>query len=181
MRPALSPYAGYLDHGDWTNPAKLAADCLSFASFATPGDVALSVLAWLVMCWAMMVPVAQLSAKVSAYLVYFTVWLGYGLLAHAAGVLLVSEVFLILYYLANGWVAGVILIAVSGAWMAVTPDTSKASAQSGLSAALACIVACGPTMTLMFAFFPGNPLWMAVIAGTMYAGRYGSGRNFFIH
>ena len=134
-----------------------------FGQFASAG------LVWLLTCWAMMMPLAQLPTKPGDYLVYFAVWLGYGLLAHTASVLLVSEVFLIPYYLANGWVAGIALFFVFGVWMVFTPYTRKAPAQSGLSATLACIVACGPTMTLVFAFFPGNPLWMAVITEIMYA------------
>jgi predicted metal-binding membrane protein len=125
-----SPYARYLDHGNWTGSGTAAALCRAFPIGARLLPFSLSLVGWLLMTAAMMLPTVlplldrfqrivrqrpdrrHLIALVIGG--YLTVWAGFGAAAHLLDAGLHAAVHRSDWLLFNGWAIGALILAVAG-------------------------------------------------------------------
>jgi len=127
---SLSPYAFYLQHGNWLDPGRAAflcrvvpgGDVVAAAIFHTAG--------WLLMTVAMMLPTTlplldqfrrMIGRRADAALLlnltiagYLGVWIAFGLLAHGLDRLLLDSVTEMPWLTTHGWVIGAAVIAGAG-------------------------------------------------------------------
>jgi predicted metal-binding membrane protein len=129
---ARSPYARYLEHGDWTISGPAAFLCRVVPAGTIVVPALLYTAAWIVMTTAMMLPstlplfdaFSRLTAGradrsrllILLGLGYTAAWGAFGLLAHAAHALLLSWVAAVPVLAWNGWAIGAAIIAVAGAF-----------------------------------------------------------------
>jgi predicted metal-binding membrane protein len=129
---AGSPYARYLEHGDWTASGPAAALCRALPGGGVLVPVALSTAAWLLMTTAMMlpttVPLFATFSRVTASradhgrlllllgLGYMAVWSGFGILAHALHAVLLSLLDRLPALAWNAWLIGAGIFALAGAF-----------------------------------------------------------------
>jgi predicted metal-binding membrane protein len=200
-----SPYAGYLDHGDW-----LASGPAAFLCRVVPaGDVVvpavLHAAAWILMIAAMMLPTTlplfnafdRLTAQRPDHgrllmllgLGYMAAWGAFGLLAHALQWGLLSLLPGVPTLAWNGWLIGVAIIALAGAfqfsrlkyrclekcrtplsfviehWRGRAP--LRRAFMLGAHHGLFCVGCCWALMLLMFALGMGNLGWMLLLGAVM--------------
>ncbi len=196
------------DVPDWTRSSFAASLCFPTGNGSALDQALVFGLGWLVMVVAMMGPIAfpalaermgQLTtlprtagAVFTAVAGYLLVWLAAGMLMHGGAVLLAELIENSALLTFNGWLIGVLIFAVAGAyqltvakaraldscrecWSDTSVSPSGTNRQNplhvGLSAGWKC-VKCGWTlMLLMFVFFPGDLLWMTAIAVMMMLDR----------
>ncbi len=127
---SVSPYAFYLQHGNWLDPSRAAflcrvipgGDVVAAAVFHTAG--------WLLMTVAMMLPTTlplldqfrrMVSRRPDAALLlnltiagYLGIWIAFGLVAHGLDRLLLDAVTDTPWLAANGWMVGAAVIAGAG-------------------------------------------------------------------
>lgn len=129
---ASSPYARYLEHGDWVADGPLAQLCAAVPAGTLLVPAALSSLAWLVMSLAMMLPTTlplfdafdRLAARRPDHgLLLFLLGLGYvaawglfGLLAHGLHALLLAGIDRLPWLSWNAWAIGAATVALAGAF-----------------------------------------------------------------
>lgn len=129
---ASSPYARYLEHGDWVADGPLAQLCAAVPAGTLLVPAALSSLAWLVMSLAMMLPTTlplfdafdRLAARRPDHgLLLFLLGLGYvaawglfGLLAHGLHGLLLTGIDRLPWLSWNAWAIGAATVALAGAF-----------------------------------------------------------------
>ena len=202
---AQSPYGRYLDHGDWTQIGIANAICRAIPA----GDVLLPAFlyvgGWLLMLVAMMLPTTlpllevyrrvtsqradrhRLLASVIAG--YMAAWLGFGIVAHLADLLLRAAVTANPWLTFNGWAIGAGVIALAGGFqfspikyrcldkcrmpLAFVMEHWQGRAE-GLQAfrlgwrhGLFCVGCCWALMLLMFAVGTGNVGWMLLLGAVM--------------
>ena len=127
-----SPYARWLDHGDWLGSEPAAFLCRVMPSGSAIFSLALYVAAWFLMTVAMMLPTtlplfdafdrvtaqrpdhARLLALLG--LGYLAAWGGFGLLAHPLHGALLAVVDRVPALAWNGWLIGAAIIALAGAF-----------------------------------------------------------------
>lgn len=200
-----SPYGRYLDHGRWTEIGLAASLCRALPAGPLVLPALLYVGGWLLMTIAMMVPTVlpllAIFARMTqgrtdrgilmALLVvgYLLTWAAFGLIAHGADmalhVALAGNVFLTL----NGWIVGVIVLAVAGAFQfsalkyrcldkCRTPFSfinehwhggavRRQSFMLGVHHGVFCVGCCWAIMLLMFVVGAGNVGWMLAIGAVM--------------
>jgi predicted metal-binding membrane protein len=200
-----SPYGRYLDHGDWAASGPAAFLC----AVVPAGDVVVPAVlyggAWILMTAAMMLPTTlplfnifdRLTARRADRgrllallgLGYMAVWGAFGLLAHAVHAALLALVDGVPALAWNGWLIGVAIIALAGAFQFSTLKNKclekcrtplsfamehwrgKAHARNaftlGARHGLFCVGCCWALMLLMFALGMGNIGWMLAIAAMM--------------
>jgi len=129
---ALSPYARYLDHGDWFTDGPIAVLCRAIPGGTLLVPAALAGIAWVLMIAAMMLPTAlplfeafdRLGAGRPDHarlllllgLGYGTAWGAFGLVAHALHGLLLAGVDAWPGVAAHAWLIGAATIAGAGAF-----------------------------------------------------------------
>jgi predicted metal-binding membrane protein len=129
---SASPYAAYLEHGDWTAAGPLAELCRTLPGGGVLVPAALSGAAWVLMCMAMMLPTTlplfaafdrvasrrpdhgRLLALLG--LGYLAVWAGFGVLAHGLHGMLLALVDSVPALAWRGWLIGAAIIALAGAF-----------------------------------------------------------------
>jgi predicted metal-binding membrane protein len=129
---ARSPYARYLDHGDWTSSGPFAELCRAIPAGGLVVPAALSAAAWLLMITAMMLPSTlplfnafdRLTAgradrqRLMGLLAlgYVAVWGGFGLVAHGLHALLLSAVANVPALVLHSWLIGAATVGLAGAF-----------------------------------------------------------------
>lgn len=129
---AASPYARFLDHGDWTTSTVVAALCSAVPGGTLLVPAVLATTAWLLMSSAMMLPTAlplfgafervvggrpdQTRLLVLLGLGYLAAWAAFGLLAHALHSLLLAQIDVVPGLATHAWLVGVATIAGAGAF-----------------------------------------------------------------
>ena len=199
---SASPYARYLDHPGWSEPLSFAAFCRDVAAPA-----AVHALAWLLMIAAMMLPttfpllatfrrVASARAdreRLTLLVVagFVVVWLGFGLVAHAADALVRFGVGRSGWLVANGWALSAAVLAAAGLFQfsalkyrcldaCATPFSFVASRwhgrapsaealRLGIDHGVFCVGCCWALMLVMFVVGTGSVGWMLVLAAAMAA------------
>ena len=125
-----SPYARYLEHGDWTRSGAAGAICRALPAGAVLLPALLYAGGWLLMIAAMMLPAAMplfqrfdrmvggradrailVAAIVCGYL---AAWLGFGLTAHALDFAVHGAVQRSAWLAFNGWALGAAVLALAG-------------------------------------------------------------------
>ena len=199
---SASPYARYLDHPGWSQPLSFAAFCSDVAAPA-----AVHALAWLLMIAAMMLPttfpllttfrrvVSSRSDRerltMLVVLGFVVVWLGFGLVAHAADALVRFAVGQSGWLVANGWALSATVLAGAGLFQfsalkyrcldaCATPFSFVASRwhgrapsaealRLGVDHGLFCVGCCWALMLVMFVVGTGSLGWMLALAAAMAA------------
>ena len=129
---SASPYARYLDHGQWLEPVWLDALCRAIPQGQVVVPALLYAGAWLLMIVAMMLPTtvpllgtfATITAGRAdsgmlvalAVLGYVAAWSGFGLVAHAADSAIHGIVAGSGWLTVHGWVVGSLVLAGAGAF-----------------------------------------------------------------
>jgi predicted metal-binding membrane protein len=129
---ALSPYARYLDHGDWTKIGTAGAICTASPGSSFVFPALLYVGGWLLMLIAMMLPTAlpmfevyrhatvgradQTRLLTAVIVGYLTAWCVFGSLAHGLDFILHKLGQSSDWLIFNGWAIGVGVFAVAGAF-----------------------------------------------------------------
>ena len=127
---AVSPWARYLDHGDWTRVGLVGAICAAVPGGGVLLPAALYVGGWLLMLTAMMLPTAlpvlsilqrmTASRRHGGWLValaaagYLAAWTGFGLAAHAADMAVGVAVRGSAWLTFNGWALAALVLAGAG-------------------------------------------------------------------
>lgn len=127
-----SPYAGYLEHGDWTAAGPLAELCRVLPAGGVLVPAALHGAAWVLMCTAMMLPTTlplfaafdRLAAQRPDHgrllallgLGYLAVWAAFGVVAHGLHGMLLALVDSVPALAWRGWLIGAAIIALAGAF-----------------------------------------------------------------
>jgi predicted metal-binding membrane protein len=204
---SASPYARYLEHGGWAEAGALAALCGAIPRGDLVVPAALHAAAWVLMIAAMMLPTAfpliamfrritrdrADAGRLVALVVlgFFTAWLAFGFLAHAADETLRWAAAKNTWFVANGWMISAAVLACAGVfqWSALkyhcleqchTPFAfvaarwhgrapAREALRLGLDHGVFCIGCCWALMLLMFVVGTGNLGWMLVIAAVMAA------------
>jgi predicted metal-binding membrane protein len=129
---AASPYARYLDHGDWTADGPVAALCRVVPGGTLMVPTLLAALAWVLMITAMMLPTALPlfsafervvvgradSARLLALLAlgYIAAWGAFGVVAHALHSLLLAHIDAVPGLAGHAWLLGAATIGAAGAF-----------------------------------------------------------------
>lgn len=201
---SASPYAQYVQH-DWTQLAVMASLCASLPAGTALAPALLYAGGWMLMTAAMMLPttlpllvvfrrLVQRRARRSLLLGlllagYVVAWLGFGLAAHLAGLVLLQLVQRSAWLTFNGWLisAGVLLLAglfqlsplkercldacrtplgfVVARWRGERPMLE--SLRLGLAHGAYCVGCCWPLMLLLFAVGTGSVAWMLGLGAIM--------------
>jgi len=129
---ARSPYARYLDHGDWTASGPFAELCRTIPAGGIVVPATLSATAWLLMITAMMLPSTlplfnafdrithgradrrRLMGLLA--LGYVAAWGGFGVVAHGLHALLLSAVANVPALVLRSWLIGAATIGLAGAF-----------------------------------------------------------------
>jgi predicted metal-binding membrane protein len=203
-----SPYGAYLHHGLWTQIGAIQTTCSVTTSIGDGLIQALTYIGgWVLMTAAMMLPTtlplldgfrrmtlrrkdhnALLSLVIGGYLV---AWMVFGIAAHGIDWLLRKFFADNIWLALNGWVVGVIVLALAGAFQFSsikyrcldkcraplgfitrhwTGDAYKRqSLLLGLEHGLYCVGCCWALMLLMFVVGTGGIGWMLLLAAVMAA------------
>ncbi|WP_138469340.1 DUF2182 domain-containing protein [Poseidonocella sp. HB161398] len=127
-----SPYARYLDHGDWTQIGLAGAICSALPAGEVLFPAALYIAGWVLMLSAMMLPTVLPVLDVYARLIrrrqdraqllglaiggYLAAWMAFGAAAHLADLGLAALVRRSAWLTFNGWVLGAAVIGLAGAF-----------------------------------------------------------------
>ena len=127
---AVSPWARYLDHGDWTRVGLVGAICAAVPGGGVLLPASLYVGGWLLMLTAMMLPTAlpvlsilqRMTARrrdggwcvALAAAGYLAAWSGFGLAAHAADMAVAAAVRRSAWLIFNGWALGAAVLLAAG-------------------------------------------------------------------
>jgi predicted metal-binding membrane protein len=200
-----SPYGRYLHHGEWLQSGIVAQICrtLPASSVLLPG--LFYVTGWVLMTVAMMlpttVPLLAIFARMTAGRVdrglllllvivgYLSIWIAFGLVAHAADMGLHTIVADNAFLSFNGWVIGVIVLMIAGIFQfsrvkyhcldkCRTPFSfinerwrghaeRRQSFLLGVHHGLFCVGCCWAIMLLMFLVGMGSVGWMLGIGAVM--------------
>jgi predicted metal-binding membrane protein len=201
----LSPYGRYLDHGQWTNLGLAAYLCQVLPAGSVVLPALLYVGGWVLMTVAMMLPTMLPLLGIFSRLVkerpdrdqllalvivgYLSIWLAFGLAAHAIDFLLHALVVAVPWLTFNGWIIGAVVLAVAGIFQFSTLKyrcldkcrapfsfvnehwrARAAHRQSfllGLHHGLFCVGCCWAIMLLMFVVGTGSVGWMLVVGAVM--------------
>jgi predicted metal-binding membrane protein len=125
-----SPWARYLDHGDWTRAGVLGSLCAAVPWGEALLPAGLYVAGWILMLTAMMLPTAlpvlailrQMTARrrgggwlvVLAAAGYLAAWGGFGLAAHAADLAVGAAVERVPWLVFNGWALAALVLLAAG-------------------------------------------------------------------
>jgi predicted metal-binding membrane protein len=125
-----SPWARYLDHGDWTQIGMLGSICAAVPYGEALLPVGLYVGGWVLMLTAMMLPTAlpvlSILQRVTArrrrggwYVAlaaagYLAAWTGFGLAAHGADLAVNAAVQRSVWLIFNGWALGAAVLLLAG-------------------------------------------------------------------
>jgi len=202
---SASPYASYVRHGNWLDLGPAAALCRVIPGGEVVVPALLHGSAWLLMIVAMMLPTTlpllekfrrmtlgrSDATLLFAWLVagYVVVWLGFGIVAHAADRLLLDAAARTSLLATHGWIAGAAVIAAAGIfqftplkyrcleqcrtpmsflmrhWHGPTPRRSALAL--GLHHGAFCVGCCWALMLLMFVVGTGSLGWMLAIGIAM--------------
>lgn len=205
---AQSPYGRYIDHGDWTNIGIAGSICSALPTGRFLLPAVMYVGGWLLMLIAMMLPtmlplleiydrisISNPKRKYLLFMViggYLVAWLGFGVFAHLADLLLHQVVRSTEWLTLNGWAVGAAVIAISGIYQFTdlkkrcldqcrTPMSFLMKHWSGRSETLTsaftlgwkhgiyCVGCCWATMILMFIVGTANVGWMLLLGAVMAA------------
>jgi predicted metal-binding membrane protein len=127
---STSPYAFYLQHGNWLDPARAAFLCRVIPGGDVVAVAAFHTLGWLLMTAAMMLPTTlplldqfgrMISRRPDATLLlnltiagYLGIWIVFGLFAHSLDRLLLDAAATTPWLATNGWMVGAAVIAGAG-------------------------------------------------------------------
>jgi predicted metal-binding membrane protein len=127
---AASPWARYLDHGDWTRIGVLGSICAALPWGQTLMPAALYVGGWVLMLTAMMLPTAVPVLSIFERMVavrpnprrlvalaaagYLAAWVGFGIAAHLADLGLAAAVRQSGWLTFNGWAIGAAVLVGAG-------------------------------------------------------------------
>ena len=201
---SASPYGRYVSH-DWTSLGLAAYMCAALPAGEILLPAFLYVLGWVLMSAAMMLPTTVPLLRVFGRLVgaradagrliavvvggYLFVWLGFGIVAHLIGVVLVALVQHSLWLSFNGWAIGVLLLLVAGLfqfsrlkylcleacgaplgfvlarWRGRRPALE--ALLLGIAHGVFCVGCCWALMLLLFAMGTGSVGWMVALGGAM--------------
>src|SRR5258708_6269608 len=128
----LSPYGGYLDHGRWTDLGLAAYLCRALPAGSVLLPALLYVSGWVLMTAAMMLPTTLPLLGIFSRLVetrpdraalltlvilgYLSIWLAFGLAAHALDYGLHGVAAALPWLAVNGWALGAGMLAAAGAF-----------------------------------------------------------------
>ena len=200
-----SPYGSYVEQGNW-----IASGSIAFMCRVVPGGnvivpVLLEAVAWILMTTAMMLPTIlplfnafdRLTGERPDHgrlltllgLGYMTIWGAFGLLAHALHSALLSVLARVPLLVWNGWLIGVAIIALAGAFqfsrfkyqclekcrtpLSFVIERWRGQARArqafalGAQHGLFCVGCCWALMLLMFALGTGSLGWMLLLAAVM--------------
>jgi predicted metal-binding membrane protein len=200
-----SPYGRYLDHGQWTEIGLAASLCrfLPAGPAVLPG--LLYVTGWVLMSAAMMLPTAMpllgIFGRLTAgrpdrgalmalvVLGYLLIWSLFGLAAHLFDLVLHAVVVGSVFFTFNGWMIGVIVLALAGAFQfsalkyhcldkCRTPfgfvsehwrgrATRWQAFLLGVHHGVFCVGCCWAIMLLMFVVGTGSVGWMLALGAVM--------------
>jgi predicted metal-binding membrane protein len=129
---AASPYARYLDHGDWTQAGWLGTLCAALPLGQSLVPALAYAAGWVLMLAAMMLPTTLPLLQIYARLTrrrsdrallmglviagYLLAWMGFGLAAHLADITLARGVRQVPWLAFNGWAIGAAILALAGAF-----------------------------------------------------------------
>jgi predicted metal-binding membrane protein len=200
-----TPYGRFLDHGRWTEIGLGGVLCRVLPSGQALLPALLYVTGWLLMIVAMMLPTvvpllaifarmtrdrADRSMLMTLLIVgYLTAWAGFAVLAHVADIALHALVAENVFLALNGWIFGVIVLAIAGAFQfsklkydclhkCRTPFSfvnerwhgaavHRQSYMLGLHHGIFCVGCCWAIMLLMFILGTGSVGWMLAIGALM--------------
>jgi predicted metal-binding membrane protein len=200
-----SPYGRYLDHGRWTEIGLAASLCRVLPAGPLVLPALLYVAGWLLMTVGMMVPTVLPLLAIFARMTqdrgdrgilitllilgYLSTWSAFGLLAHSADMALHSVVAGNAFLILNGWIVGVIVLGVAGAFQFTklkyrcldkcrTPFSfvnehwrggavRRQSFMLGVHHGVFCVGCCWAIMLLMFVVGTGSVGWMLAIGAIM--------------
>jgi len=200
-----SPYGRYLDHGRWTEIGLAGSLCRALPGGSLTLSAVLYVTGWLLMTIAMMVPTVTPLLAIFARLTqgradrailitllllgYLSIWAAFGLVAHSTDMVLHSFVDRNAFLTVNGWIVGVAVLGVAGAfqfsklkyrcldkcrapfsfineyWRGT--DVRLQSYRLGVHHGLFCVGCCWAIMLLMFLVGTGSVGWMLAISAVM--------------
>lgn len=202
---ASSPFGRYLEHGDWTTTGPIASLCRAIPGGDVFVPAALYALAWILMTAAMMLPTIlplfdtfdRLTARRDDHgrlllllgLGYMSVWAAFGVLAEALHTALLALIARVPILAFNGWLIGVVCIALAGAfqfsqlkerclskcraplsfvmqhWRGGPP--ARQAFMLGVHHGAFCVGCCWALMLVMFAVGMGSLGWMLLLASAM--------------
>jgi predicted metal-binding membrane protein len=200
-----SPYGRYLDHGEWLQSGIVAQICRTLPAGSVFLPALFYVTGWVLMTVAMMlpttVPLLAIFARMTAgradrslllllvIVGYLSIWIVFGLVAHAADMGLHAIVAGNAFLSFNGWVIGVIVLTIAGIFQfsrfkyrcldkCRTPFSfinehwrghaeRRQSFQLGVHHGLFCVGCCWAIMLLMFLVGMGSVGWMLGIGAVM--------------
>jgi predicted metal-binding membrane protein len=127
-----SPYARYLDHGQWTEFAATSRLCRALPGGGDTVTALLFVGGWVLMLGAMMLPTTlplldifrRLTAQrpdrgsllTLVVIGYLTVWTGFGLVSHLTSWAVLTGARQFYWLTANAWVMGATVLAIAGVY-----------------------------------------------------------------
>jgi predicted metal-binding membrane protein len=202
---AQSPYGRYLDHGDWTRIGIGGAICSAVPAGETLVPAILYIGGWMLMLMAMMVPTTLplldvyrrlTQRRVDRWLLltllvsgYMSVWLGFGIAAHAADLVVHELVDASPWLTFNGWAIGAAVIAIAGIFQFSSLKyrclekcrttlsfvmehwqgrrERRQAFRMGWRHGLFCVGCCWALMLLMFVVGAGNVGWMLLLGMCM--------------
>jgi len=202
---AESPYGRYLDHGDWTRIGLAASICAAFPEGEILVPLLLYVGGWALMVATMMLPSTLPLLEIFRRLTnrradrhmllslvifgYLAAWTLFGLVVHGFDWALHEVVADSAWFTFNGWIFGVAVFAVAGAFQFsrlkyVCLDRCRTplgfvmehwrghrqhwqSLRLGLRHGLFCVGCCWALMLLMFVVGTGSVGWMLLLGAIM--------------
>lgn len=202
---AGSPYGRYLDHGDWTRIGIAGAICSALPSGSVLLPAFLYVGGWVLMLMAIMLPTTLPLLEIFRRLVrrrdnrhlllglvilgYLAAWVGFGLAAHGADLVLYWIVTDNAWLTYNGWAIGAAVLALAGAYqfsrlkyacldkcrspLAFVMEhwrgrrEHRQALHMGFRHGLFCVGCCWTLMLLMFIVGTGSVGWMLVLGALM--------------
>jgi predicted metal-binding membrane protein len=200
-----SPYGRFLDHGRWTEIGLAGVLCRALPAGSAALPALLYVIGWLLIMTAIMVPTVLPLLTIFARMMrdrvdrgmlmalliigYLSAWTLFGLLAHAADAALHAVVTGNPILSVNGWIVGVVLLAIAGAFQFSTlkyrclekcrtpfsfvnehwrgDAVRRQSFLLGLHHGIFCVGCCWAIMLLMFVVGTGSVGWMLAIGAVM--------------
>ena len=200
-----SPYGRYLDHGEWLQSGIVAHICRALPAGSVILPALLYVTGWVLMTVAMMLPTTMPLLAIFAHITagrpdrglllllvivgYLSIWIVFGLAAHAADMGLHAIVARNAFLSFNGWIIGVIALMIAGMFQfsrfkyrcldkCRTPFSfinehwrglaeRRQSFLLGVHHGLFCVGCCWAIMLLMFLVGMGSVGWMLGIGAVM--------------
>ncbi len=202
---AASPYGRYLDHGQWTEIGFAASLCRALPGGTWLLPALLYTAGWLLMISAMMLPTTLPLLDIFRRLTqampgrhwlmtllvlgYLAVWGAFGLAAHAFDLLLHAAVAESAWLAFNGWVIGVAVLGIAGAFQFSTlkyrcldkcrtpfsfvhqhwrgQQPRRRAFLLGAHHGAFCVGCCWAIMLLMFVVGAGSVGWMLALGAVM--------------